>query len=52
MANLITVNDLKVHFTSKRGIFSRKTETVKAVDSISFPFLKENCRLSWREWKR
>ena len=40
MANLITVNDLKVHFTSKRGIFSRKTETVKAVDSISFSIPK------------
>ena len=36
MANLITVNDLKVHFVSKQGIFTQKTQTVKAVDTISF----------------
>ena len=36
MANLITVENLKVHFASKRGIFTGKTQTVKAVDSVSF----------------
>ena len=40
MANLITVNDLKVHFVSKQGILSQKTQTVKAVDSISFSIPK------------
>jgi peptide/nickel transport system ATP-binding protein/oligopeptide transport system ATP-binding protein len=36
MANLITVDDLKVHFVSKQGLLSQKIHTVKAVDSISF----------------
>jgi len=40
MANLITVDDLKVHFVSKQGIFPQKTHTVKAVDSISFSIPK------------
>lgn len=40
MANLITVDDLKVHFLSKRGIFSQKTHAVKAVDTISFSIPK------------
>ena len=40
MENLITVNDLKVHFVSKQGIFFRRSETVKAVDSISFSIPK------------
>ena len=40
MANLITVDDLKVHFLSKRGIFSQKTHAVKAVDAISFSIPK------------
>lgn len=40
MANLITVDDLKVHFLSKRGIFTQKTHAVKAVDAISFSIPK------------
>lgn len=40
MANLITVDDLKVHFLSKRGIFSQKTHAVKAVDAINFSIPK------------
>jgi len=40
MANLITVDDLKVHFLSKRGIFSQKTHSVKAVDAINFSIPK------------
>ena len=40
MENLITVNDLKVHFVSKQGLFFRRSETVKAVDSISFSIPK------------
>jgi len=40
MANLITVDDLKVHFLSKRGIFSQKIHAVKAVDAISFSIPK------------
>ena len=40
MANLITVDDLKVHFLSKRGISTQKTHAVKAVDAISFSIPK------------
>jgi ABC-type oligopeptide transport system ATPase subunit len=40
MANLITVDDLKVHFLSKRGIYSQKTHAVKAVDAINFSIPK------------
>jgi ABC-type oligopeptide transport system ATPase subunit len=40
MANLITVDDLKVHFLSKRGIFSQKTHAVKAIDAINFSIPK------------
>jgi ABC-type oligopeptide transport system ATPase subunit len=40
MANIITVDDLKVHFLSKRGIFSQKTHAVKAIDAINFSIPK------------
>ena len=34
--NLLEVNNLKVHFPVKAGLFSRVHETVKAVDDVSF----------------
>ena len=37
---LITVNDLKVHFPIKRGIFSRTVGYVYAVDGVSFELAK------------
>lgn len=40
MANLITVKDLKVYFESKHGIVTQRTQTVKAVDGISFSIPK------------
>jgi oligopeptide transport system ATP-binding protein len=33
---LLTVQDLKVHFPVKHGVFSRTDERVKAVDGVSF----------------
>lgn len=36
MAVLLEVKNLKVHFPVKRGMFHRATETVKAVDDVSF----------------
>ena len=34
--NLLEVKGLKTYFTSKKGIFSRTTSHVKAVDGVSF----------------
>lgn len=37
MANtLLEVNDLKVHFPIRSGLFGRATQTVRAVDGVSF----------------
>src|SRR4051812_50203761 len=33
---LLQVNDLKKHFPVKKGLFSRKSEWVYAVDGVSF----------------
>ncbi|MGC1273612.1 MAG: ATP-binding cassette domain-containing protein, partial [Planctomycetaceae bacterium] len=33
---LLAVNDLKVHFPIRKGVFSRITDYVKAVDGVSF----------------
>lgn len=40
MANLISVKNLKVYFTSKQGLFSRKQTVIKAVDGINFDIIK------------
>lgn len=40
MANLLTIKDLKVHFSLKSGFLSKKRETIKAVDGISFAIPK------------
>lgn len=40
MANLISVKNLKVHFVSKQGFFSRKKNLIKAVDGINFDIVK------------
>ncbi|HXS69225.1 MAG TPA: ABC transporter ATP-binding protein, partial [Candidatus Polarisedimenticolia bacterium] len=34
--NLLSVQNLKVHFPVKSGLFSRAHESVKAVDGVSF----------------
>jgi oligopeptide/dipeptide ABC transporter ATP-binding protein len=38
--NLLTVNDLKVHFPIKKGLFSRTVGYVYAVDGVSFALKK------------
>ena len=40
MANLISVEHLKVYFESKYGFLKRNKHTVKAVDDISFDIEK------------
>lgn len=38
---ILQVNNLKKYFSlGKKGIFSKKTRTVKAVDGINFSLLK------------
>ena len=34
--NLLEVKGLKTYFTAKKGMFSRTTSHVKAVDGVSF----------------
>ena len=36
MANILEVEDLKVHFPVRKGVFARATGWVKAVDGVSF----------------
>lgn len=40
MANLLTVDDLKVHFPIKKGLFSKTVGYVYAVDGVSFSLKK------------
>ena len=40
VGSLLSVNDLKVHFTLKGGLLQRKVDVVKAVDGISFDIPK------------
>ena len=40
MENLLTVNDLKVHFPIKKGLFSKTVGYVYAVDGVSFALKK------------
>ncbi len=40
MENLLTVDDLKVHFPIKKGLFSRAAGFVYAVDGVSFALKK------------
>ncbi|MBT8367916.1 MAG: ATP-binding cassette domain-containing protein, partial [Deltaproteobacteria bacterium] len=40
MENLLTVNDLKVHFPIKKGLLSRTVGYVYAVDGVSFALKK------------
>ena len=35
-AQLLTVQDLKVHFPIRAGVFQRQVGAVKAVDGVSF----------------
>ena len=40
MENLLTVDDLKVHFPIKKGLLSRTVGYVYAVDGVSFALKK------------
>ena len=50
MANLITVNDLKVHFVGKQGIFTEKTKTAESLLDDKIRILKDvvNKKEEWR----
>lgn len=39
-ATLLEVNNLSVHYTSKKGLFSTQKQIVKAVDDVSFQLFK------------
>ena len=37
---LLRINDLKVHFTTKRSLFQKQGETIKAIDGIDLKILR------------
>ena len=44
---LLKVEDLKVHFPIKGGVFGRTLDYVRAVDGVSFELQPRNVRNRW-----